>query len=336
MKRTPSGWVVFIFALVLGVLFFVNVSVGSVSIPFTAIIKGLFYHTGIESEILWQFRLPKALTCLLAGGALATGGLLMQTLFRNPMAGPDVLGLTSGASLFVAVLLLASRYSSLLLIQSTWSVAIAASMGGAMVFLVIISIARYVQDNTALLIVGLMISAATSSFVSVLQFTSQADDLQTFMIWMLGSVGGTNWSELIVLASIIGVGLVLSIALIKDLNGILLGESYALNLGINIKKARVMIVVTTGMMVGVVTAFCGPIAFVGLAVPHLVRLVIPTADHKTLVPAVMLGGAILLLACDLLAQLPGSTHVLPLNAITSLIGAPIVIWMVIKAKRISV
>lgn len=336
MKKTSSGLVLLFFALGVVVLFLTNVSLGSVSIPLSEVLKGLFSKTGMASEILWQFRLPKALTCILAGGALATGGLLMQTLFRNPMAGPDVLGLTSGASLFVAVLLMASRYSGQILIQSPWSAAIAASLGGAMVFLLIISIARYIRDNTALLIVGLMISAATSSIVSVLQFTSQADDLQTFMIWMLGSVGSTNWSELMVLAIIVSVGLMISITLIKDLNGILLGESYALNLGINTKRARVIIVVTTGMMVGAVTAFCGPIAFVGLAVPHLVRLFMPTSDHKILLPAVMLGGATLLLLCDILAQLPGSTQILPLNAITSLIGAPVVIWMVIKAKRISV
>lgn len=336
MKKTSSGLVLLFFALGVVLLFLTNVSLGSVSIPLSEVLKGLFSKTGMASEILWQFRLPKALTCILAGGALATGGLLMQTLFRNPMAGPDVLGLTSGASLFVAVLLMASRYSGQILIQSPWSVAIAASLGGAMVFLLIISIARYIRDNTALLIVGLMISAATSSIVSVLQFTSQADDLQTFMIWMLGSVGSTNWSELMVLAIIVSVGLMISITLIKDLNGILLGESYALNLGINTKRARVIIVVTTGMMVGAVTAFCGPIAFVGLAVPHLVRLFMPTSDHKILLPAVMLGGATLLLLCDILAQLPGSTQILPLNAITSLIGAPVVIWMVIKAKRISV
>lgn len=336
MKKTSSGLVLLFFALGVVVLFLTNVSLGSVSIPLSEVLKGLFSKTGMASEILWQFRLPKALTCILAGGALATGGLLMQTLFRNPMAGPDVLGLTSGASLFVAVLLMASRYSGQILIQSPWSVAIAASLGGAMVFLLIISIARYIRDNTALLIVGLMISAATSSIVSVLQFTSQADDLQTFMIWMLGSVGSTNWSELMVLAIIVSVGLIISITLIKDLNGILLGESYALNLGINTKRARVIIVVTTGMIVGAVTAFCGPIAFVGLAVPHLVRLFMPTSDHKILLPAVMLGGATLLLLCDILAQLPGSTQILPLNAITSLIGAPVVIWMVIKAKRISV
>lgn len=298
----------------------------------------MFTHTGTNADILWQFRLPKAITCVLAGSALATGGLLMQTLFRNPMAGPDVLGLTSGSSLFVAMLLLAGQYGSFMskLIQNPWSVAIAASLGGAVVFVIIIPIARYVRDNTSILIVGLMISAATSSIVSVLQFTSQADDLQTFTIWMLGSVGSTNWSELSVLGIIISMGIVISFGLVKSLNGMLLGESYALNLGINIKRTRTLIVITTGIMVGVVTAFCGPIAFVGLAVPHLVRLLLPTSNHKTLLPAVILGGSILLLLCDVIAQLPGRTQVLPLNAITSLIGAPIVIWMVIKAKRISV
>lgn len=320
----------------LGVLFLTNISLGSVSIPIKEILRALFSDTGTASEILWQFRLPKALTCILAGSALATGGLLMQTLFRNPMAGPDVLGLTSGASLFVALLLMAGQYSGLTFIQGPWSVALAASLGGATVFILIIGIARYVQDNTALLIVGLMISAATSSVVSVLQFTSQANDLQTFMIWMLGSVGSTNWSEILVLALIVVAGLAISMTMIKALNGILLGESYAVSLGINIKQGRIIIVLITGMMVGAVTAFCGPIAFVGLAVPHLVRLILPTTNHKTLLPAVCLGGATLLLLCDILAQLPGSTQVLPLNAITSLIGAPIVIWMVIKAKRISV
>jgi len=334
-KYSPSLALLFL-TTGLGVLFLTNISLGSVSIPIKDVLRALFSDTGTTSDILWQFRLPKALTCVLAGGALATGGLLMQTLFRNPMAGPDVLGLTSGASLFVALLLMAGQYSGLVFIQGPWSVALAASLGGATVFILIIGIARYVQDNTALLIVGLMISAATSSVVSVLQFTSQANDLQTFMIWMLGSVGSTNWSEIIVLTLIVVAGLVISITMIKTLNGILLGESYAVSLGIKIKQGRIIIVLITGMMVGAVTAFCGPIAFVGLAVPHLVRLILPTTNHKTLLPAVCLGGGTLLLLCDILAQLPGSTQVLPLNAITSLIGAPVVIWMVIKAKRISV
>ncbi|MCW5909578.1 MAG: iron ABC transporter permease [Cyclobacteriaceae bacterium] len=338
MQKYPASFILPLLAAGMGVLFVVNISIGSVPIPVRDVLKALFADTGTYSEIVWQFRLPKAITCVLAGGALATGGLLMQTLFRNPMAGPDVLGLTSGSSLLVAMLLMAGRYGSSIanLIQSPWSIAIAASLGGAIVFMLIISVARYVRDNTALLIIGLMISAATSSVVSVLQFTSQADDLQTFMIWMLGSVGSTGWSELSVLAIVILAGLAISISLVKSLNGMLLGESYARSLAINVKRSRTLVVIATGLMVGAVTAFCGPIAFVGLAVPHLVRLLLPVSNHKILIPGVALGGAILLLMCDIVAQLPGSTQVLPLNAITSMIGAPVVIWMVIKAKRISV
>lgn len=340
MKRQPAFWIQsLILAVLLVGLFVANVSLGSVSIPFTKLLTSLLADEGIYTDIVWQFRIPKALTCILAGSGLATGGLLMQTLFRNPMAGPDVLGLTSGASLLVAIILLAGQFNTGLsdtLFQNPWSIAIAASLGGAMVFILIISIANYVKDNTSLLIIGLMISAATSSVVSVLQFTSQADDLQIFMIWTLGSVGGTGWRELGVLAVVIGLGISIGYGLVKSLNGLLLGDNYARNLNINLGRSRFWIVVATGLLTGAVTAFCGPIAFVGLAVPHLIRLLIPITNHKILIPAVMAGGASLLLLCDILAQLPGSTQVLPLNAVTSLIGAPVVIWLVIKSKRISV
>lgn len=322
------------------IAFFIsNISIGSVQIPFTKLLSGLFTEQETYSDILWQFRIPKALTCILAGSALATAGLLMQTLFRNPMAGPDVLGLTSGASLLVAVILLMGQLNpslGSLVFQNPWSIALAASIGGAMVFILIISIARYVKENTSLLIIGLMISAATSSMVSVLQFTSQADDLQTFMIWTLGTVGGTGWQELGVLSIVVFAGVVISYGSIKSLNSWLLGENYARSLQVNLGRSRFLIVVATGLLTGAVTAFCGPIAFVGLAVPHLVRLIIPITNHKILIPAVMAGGASLLLLCDMLAQIPGSTQILPLNAVTSLIGAPVVIWMVIKSKRISV
>jgi len=340
LKRQPAFWIQsLILAVLLVGLFVANVSLGSVSIPFTKLLTSLLANEGIYTDIVWQFRIPKALTCILAGSGLATGGLLMQTLFRNPMAGPDVLGLTSGASLLVAIILLAGQFNTGLsdtLFQNPWSIAIAASLGGAMVFILIISIANYVKDNTSLLIIGLMISAATSSVVSVLQFTSQADDLQIFMIWTLGSVGGTGWRELGVLAVVIGLGISIGYGLVKSLNGLLLGDNYARNLNINLGRSRFWIVVATGLLTGAVTAFCGPIAFVGLAVPHLIRLLIPITNHKILIPAVMAGGASLLLLCDILAQLPGSTQVLPLNAVTSLIGAPVVIWLVIKSKRISV
>ncbi len=332
-----KGWVILIMLLV-GLLV-ANISIGSVPIPFSKLFSSLFIDHPLFSDILWHFRIPKALTCLLAGSALATAGLLMQTLFRNPMAGPDVLGLTSGASLLVALVILLGQFSTIfkgVLFHNSWSIALAASLGGGLVFVLIISIAKYVKDNAALLIIGLMISAATSSMVSVMQYTSKADDLQAFLIWTLGSMGNTNWTEISVLASVVALGLGISYGSIKSLNSWLLGENYARSLNINMGRSRIWIVVATGLLTGSVTAFCGPIAFVGLAVPHLVRLIIPVTNHKILIPAVMMGGSILLLFCDLIAQLPGSTQILPLNAITSLIGAPVVIWMVIKSKRISV
>jgi iron complex transport system permease protein len=332
-----KGWIVLI-TLLVGLLI-ANISIGSVQIPLSKLFLSLYTDQPLFSDILWHFRIPKALTCLLAGSALATAGLLMQTLFRNPMAGPDVLGLTSGASLLVALVILLGQFSTIfkgVLFHNSWSIALAASLGGGLVFILIISIAKYVKDNAALLIIGLMISAATSSLVSVMQYTSKADDLQAFLIWTLGSMGNTNWTEISVLAIVVALGLGISYGSVKSLNSWLLGENYARSLNINMGRSRLWIVVATGLLTGSVTAFCGPIAFVGLAVPHLVRLIIPVTNHKILMPAVMMGGSILLLFCDLVAQLPGSTQILPLNAITSLIGAPVVIWMVIKSKRISV
>ena len=260
----------------------------------------------------------------------------MQTLFRNPLAGPDVLGLSSGASLLVAILILAGASGTTVLLQiatNPWSVALAASAGSVLVFLLIIVIAQKVRNNVSLLIIGLMIGAATSSIVSVLEFLSKAEDLQAFMIWTLGSVGGTGWREIQVLALVVLAGTTIAFRSMKSLNALLLGDNYAQSLGINIKQSRFWIVLSTSILAGAVTAFCGPIAFVGLAVPHLVRLLINTTNHKILLPAVMMGGAALILICDILAQLPGSTQVLPLNAITSLIGAPVVIWVVMRSKK---
>ncbi len=328
-----------ILSLILIILFASDILVGSVRIPINELLLSLGREPSSHAEILLQFRLPKAITCVLAGGALATGGLLMQTLFRNPLAGPDVLGLSSGASLMVAILVFVSQVKSglgLLFFNSPWSIALGASAGGGLVFLLIIAIAHYVRDNTSLLIIGLMVSALTSSLVSVLQYLGKAEDLQTFMIWTLGNVGSTSWNELIVLSIVVLIGISIAYFSSKSLNTWLLGENYAQGLGMKVGRSRFLIVVSTGLLTGAVTAFCGPIAFVGLAVPHLVRLIIPTTNHKILIPSVICGGACLLLICDLLSQLPGSTQILPLNAITSLIGAPVVIWMIIKSKRISV
>ena len=258
----------------------------------------------------------------------------MQTLFRNPLAGPDVLGLSAGASLLVSLMILSGN--AVTLFSGPWAISIAASVGSAAVFLLVISISQRLRDNVSLLIIGLMIAAVTQSIVSVLQFVSKAEDLQTFMIWTLGSVGGTSWKEINVMLVIFLVGGLISFASIKSLNALLLGDNYAQSVDINLKRSRFLIVLATSLMTGVVTAFCGPIAFVGLAVPHVIRLIIKTSNHKILIPAVMIGGAILLLLCDMLAQLPGSTQILPLNAVTSVIGAPVVIWMILHSKKVRV
>ncbi|HCW07016.1 MAG TPA: iron ABC transporter [Cytophagales bacterium] len=284
--------------------------------------------------IVWQFRLPKAITCVLAGASLACSGLLMQTLFRNPLAGPDVLGLTSGASLAVGMLVLAGQ--GLSFSSNEWSLAMAAGAGSILVLLLMLAVTRKIKDNASLLIIGLMLAAATSSVMSVLQFMSRAEDLQFYFLWTMGSIGNTSWSEIGVLVLIFVVGVVFSFLLIKPLNGWLLGENYAQSLGINVNRSRLLIVIAAGLMTGAITAFCGPIAFVGLAVPHLARLVMQTSNHKILLSAVLFGGAILLLFCDFISQLVSATQSLPLNALTSIIGAPIVIWQVMKFKKINV
>ena len=337
MKKIPKGNQAIPFLLIsLGVLFLLNISLGSVKIPLHQILESLSGQSeqNIWNDIIWQFRFPKAITCVVAGASLATGGLLMQTLFRNPLAGPDVLGLSAGSSLLVSLMILSGN--AVTLFSGPWAISIAASVGSAAVFLLVISISQRLRDNVSLLIIGLMIAAVTQSIVSVLQFVSKAEDLQTFMIWTLGSVGGTSWKEINVMLVIFLVGGLISFASIKSLNALLLGDNYAQSVDINLKRSRFLIVLATSLMTGVVTAFCGPIAFVGLAVPHMIRLIIKTSNHKILIPAVMIGGAILLLLCDMLAQLPGSTQILPLNAVTSVIGAPVVIWMILHSKKVRV
>lgn len=315
----------------------VNLSLGSVSIPTDDILRVLL--GGEPSDPVWativlDFRLTKSLTCILAGGALAISGLMMQTLFRNPLAGPDVLGLSSGASLVVSFIYMGAAAGwSVVPFHSPWTVAFGASLGSGAVFVLILLIAHRLQSNVSLLIVGLMLGATTASLVSVLQFISKAEDQQSFLIWTFGSVGGLNWPELRILAVALAGGALVAIGSVKSLNAWLLGDNYARSLGVNLRRSRNMAILATSVMTGAVTAFCGPIAFVGLAVPHLTRLLIRSSNHKALVPAVAIFGAALMLFCDTVAQLPGSNHVLPLNAVTALIGAPVVIWIIVSGKR---
>jgi iron complex transport system permease protein len=333
-SKSAFRWMVLVVLLVL--LFLLNLSLGSVDIPVKEIFQILTGNTSSDpvwGEILWDFRMPKAITCILGGSALALGGLQMQTLFRNPLAGPDVLGLSSGASLAVSLVFMSNAAGvTLFTIQSPWTVAIAASIGCSFVFLIMIAISRRLQDNVSLLIVGLMVGASTASIVSVLQFLSTADEMQVYIIWTFGSLGGLNWNEIQVLSLILIAGIIISFSNIKSLNAWLLGDNYAQSMGIGLKRSRFYMILSASLLTGGVTAFCGPIAFVGLAVPHLVKLLIQSHNHKVLIPAVLIGGAALLLGCDILAQLPGNTNILPINAITALIGAPVVIWVILRNK----
>ncbi|QTD37767.1 iron ABC transporter permease [Polaribacter batillariae] len=333
----------FIFlSILLMVLFFVNISSGSVSIPFKDIFNAL--SGGIATKESWQtiilqFRLPKAITAILVGSGLSICGLLMQTLFRNPLAGPFVLGISSGASLGVALLILGSSlFGGFFLTNSisNWSLPIAASLGAFLVLSAVIIAANRVRNTMSILIIGLMFGSLTSAIISVLAYFSEAAKIQQYLFWSFGSLGNLSWNEILVFGSIYFLGLLGTISIVKPLNSFLLGENYAKSLGINIKKSRNIILLVTSLLTGVITAFSGPIAFVGLAVPHIARMLFSTSNHKILLPAVAILGAIILLICDGIAQLPTSEFTLPINAITSLFGAPVVIWLLIRKKKLFV
>jgi iron complex transport system permease protein len=319
--------------------FGVNISLGSVSIPFR---ETLYTILGSEIDndswgyIIWNYRIPKALTAILVGSGLALSGLLMQTLFRNPLAGPFVLGISSGASLGAALLIMgASLFSGLFSfgLVNDISLALASSMGSFLVLLVVVIVAYRIKDTMALLIIGLMFGSITAAIVSVLSYFTDAEKLQQYIYWSFGSVGNLSWQQLLLLLLIIIIGVFLSIISIKSLNSLLLGENYARSLGVNMKRSRYTIITATGLLAGGITAFAGPIAFIGLAVPHLTRQIFNTTDHRVLVPAVLIYGAILMLICDTIAQLPTSANVLPINAITSIVGAPVVIWILVRKKK---
>lgn len=316
-----------------------NISSGSVSIPFFATLSGLMgkpLEVSSWEYILWDYRVPKAFTALLVGGGLSLSGLLMQTLFRNPLAGPFVLGISSGASLGAALLLMGtsfiSSFASLSFVGDV-SLTIAASLGSFLVLAVVLTVAQRIRDTMALLVIGLMFGSITSALVSVLAYFTSAESLQRFIFWSFGSVGNLSSQQLSLLAGIVFLGVLLCIISIKALNAFLLGEHYAQSLGVSLRKSKWTIIIAAGLLAGGITAFAGPIVFIGLAVPHLTRQIFDTMEHRVLVPAVFLYGAILMLLCDTLAQLPNSVNVLPINAITSLVGAPVVIWLLVRKRK---
>lgn len=329
-----------VLSLVFIVLLFTNISLGSINIPFDGIFGVLTGDESIKSSwqhIILNYRIPKAITAVLVGSGLGVAGLLMQTLFRNPLAGPYVLGLSSGASLGVALVILGSTFfgaSFASLLLSKWSIVIASSIGSFLVLLAVILVSLKVKDTMAILIIGLMFASVTAAIVSVLSYFSTAEQLQRYIFWSFGSLGNLATEELIILSIITFTGLILAIASIKTLNTLLLGDRYAQSLGLNIKNARLIIIIATSLLAGSITAFVGPIAFIGLAVPHLTKLFFDTSNHKYILPAVLINGAILMLICDSIAQLPNTDYTLPINAVTSLVGAPVVIWLLIRKKKL--
>lgn len=306
-------------------LFLLDLAVGAVRIPVADVWAAL---TGGDcpqatAKIVVNIRLIKAVVALLAGAALSVSGLQMQTLFRNPLAGPYVLGISSGASLGVALVVLAGIGSSI-------GVAAAAWIGAAAVLLVIATVGHRIKDIMVILILGMMLGSGIGSVVEILQYLSSEAALKSFVIWTMGSLGDVTGSRLALLLPVVTAGLVLAVAVIKPLNLLLLGENYARTMGLNIQRTRTLIFLSTVLLAGTVTAFCGPVGFIGLAVPHLARMFFASADHRILMPASMLAGAALLLVCDLVAKLLA----LPINTITALMGIPVVIYVIVRNRNI--
>ena len=283
-------------------------------------------------DIILKIRLLKAVTALFAGAALAASGLQMQTLFRNPLAGPYVLGISSGAGLGVALLLLGAPLlgvSAHSFVQSL-GIAGAAWLGAALVLLIVMAVSRRIKDIMVILILGMMFGSGVSSVVEILQYLSSEAALKSFVIWTMGSLGDVTGGNLALMLPVITAGLVLSVAVIKPLNLLLLGENYARTMGLNVQRTRTLLFLSTVLLAGTVTAFCGPVGFIGLAVPHLARMLFASADHRVLMPASMLSGAALLLVCDLISK----SLVLPINTVTALMGIPVVIVVVVRNRNL--
>ena len=336
--KTNHTYSFVILTAILLLCFVVNISLGSINIPFSEVFESLFGTTKNETWeiIITKVRLPKAITAILVGSGLGISGLLMQTLFRNPLAGPFVLGISSGASLGVALVILGSGLFGGLFataLISKWSIVIAASLGSFIVLLAVLAVSHKVRDTMAILIIGLMFGSITAAVVSVLSYFSSAEQLQQYIFWGFGSLSNLSWEELLIFFSIYSIGIILSLFSVKNLNALLLGDNYAKSLGLSLKTSRFVIIFATSLIAGTITAFAGPIAFIGLAIPHLTRQIFKTSNHKILLPAVFLFGAIVMLICDSIAQVPTSDYTLPINAITALVGAPVVIWLLVRQRK---
>ncbi|HOF98836.1 MAG: iron ABC transporter permease [Paludibacteraceae bacterium] len=322
----------FAFSLLFIFLFLADLAWGSVAIPAKEIYSVLLgkQSSSIYTEIIVNFRLPKAITAILAGASLSVAGLMMQTLFRNPLADPYILGVSSGASLGTALVVMASGFLPFSFVGNGWALIISAIVGAALVLLIVLFVSFRVNDIVSLLIVGIMFGTIAAALVSIIQNFSNPDAIKLFLMWTFGSLSAVTWNYLQILLPVVLVGIGIAFFLQKRLDGLLLGENYARGLGIHISQTRSLIILATGLLAGGITAFTGPIAFVGVAVPHIARGIFQTSSHKILLPACMLVGAALLMICDIITQIPDYT--LPVNTISALFGAPVIIWIILRRK----
>ena len=320
-------------------LFLLDLSLGSVKIPLEELLKIIAGEPSKKSweYILFNFRLPKAITAVLTGAAISVAGLQMQTLFRNPLAGPSVLGISQGASLGVAVFVLSSTaVGAAINLQETmgsWGLVLFAVAGSALVLLSVLFASVRLSDPVTVLIVGLMFGFITGAMVNILQYFSDPELLQNFLVWTFGSLSGVAWSQLKIMGPVMIFMLLLSLLYSKQMNALLLGDNYATGVGIHVARVRMQLILMTSIMAGTITAFTGPIAFIGVAVPHLARLLFRTSNHKVLIPATMMCGVTIMLICDIVSQLPGAQTTLPLNSVTALFGAPVILTIIIRNKK---
>ena len=328
-------------SIALGVFFLLNLLLGSVPIPLRAICEMLLgseEQPVVWQNILWKSRVPQALTALVAGAALSVSGLQMQTVFRNPLADPSVLGVSAGASLGVAfVVLLSGALGGVALSRLGYlgeiALSVAAILGSLSVLALIVFISTKVKGNVTLLIIGVMIGYVANAIIGVLKFFSVEEDIRAYVIWGLGSFARVSGDQMLLFVTLMVILIPLSFLLIKTMNLLLLGSNYARNLGLNIHRARLLVILSAGILVAIVTAYCGPIMFIGLAVPHLARAIFRSSDHRVLMPATVLIGATLALACNLIARMPGFEGALPLNSVTALIGAPVVASVLFRKRK---
>jgi iron complex transport system permease protein len=339
-NKTLYNGLIFMMLGILFIIFFTaDLLLGSVIIPVSQVFRVLTFSSeagDIFRTIIMDFRMPKAITAVFTGAALSLSGLQMQTVFRNPLAGPYVLGISAGASLGVALFVLGfSSVAALGFFSATgaWSLALVAWAGSFLVMMLVLYVSVRVNDIMTLLILGILFTSAVTSVVSILQYFSSESMLKAFIIWTMGSLGSVTKSQLAVMVPATVAGILLAFFKVKDLNAFLLGEDYARSLGVSIKRSRILIFLSTSLLAGTITAFCGPIGFIGIAVPHICRVLFKTANHLVLVPAVILTGSVVMLISDIISQLPGMQTTLPINSVTALIGIPVIIWMIVKNRK---